>query len=326
MTAMGLAPDAALDGLSGLEGTEGHTVQLEAAVPLQAVAIEVPPLEVEPETALTLAAVPGPRPAPLGEPRRPGPRACSGAVTAADRSVHEIPTELLPAKPVETVVEISAEVLAGIGAPPPGPLAESRRSELADAPLVEKLVAEAVGGDERARDLLLAEIHPLVLRYCRGRLGRQETVIGSADDVAQEVCLAVVGALPTYKIKGLSFRAFVYGIAAHKVTDAFRAIGRNRSEPMAELPDTAVTHDGPEQRLLAGEQSERLNVLLGRLTPRQREVLILRIAGGLSAEEVAHIVGSTPGAVRVTQHRALNRLRSVMVGHPDAPEDGSFDG
>ncbi len=43
--------------------------------------------------------------------------------------------------------------------------------------------------------------------------------------------MAVVGALPGYRIKGLSFRAFVYGIAAHKVTDAFRAIGRNRSEP-----------------------------------------------------------------------------------------------
>jgi RNA polymerase sigma-70 factor, ECF subfamily len=325
MTAMGLAP-ATLDALPELEGTVGHTVPLEVQVPLQAASFEAA------HDAVAFLPVPGPRPEirpeTSVETRRPAPRACSGAVTPADRPVLEIPVDLLPA-PAETVVEISPEILAGLGAPLPGPLpgplAAPRRPDSADAPLVEQLVAKAVGGDERARDLLLAEIHPLVLRYCRGRLGRQETVIGSADDVAQEVCLAVVGALPTYKIKGLSFRAFVYGIAAHKVTDAFRAIGRNRSEPMAELPDTAVTHDGPEQRLLAGEQSERLNVLLGRLTPRQREVLILRIAGGLSAEEVAHIVGSTPGAVRVTQHRALNRLRSVMVGHPDAPGDGASD-
>ena len=103
--------------------------------------------------------------------------------------------------------------------------------------MLESLVAAAVAGDRRARERLLAEIHPLVLRYCRGRLGRQETVIGSADDVAQEICLAVVNALGGYTVKGLSFRAFVYGIAAHKVTDAFRAIGRNRTEPMAELPD-----------------------------------------------------------------------------------------
>ena len=46
--------------------------------------------------------------------------------------------------------------------------------------------------------------------------------------------MAVVSALQTYQPKGLSFRAFVYGIAAHKVTDAFRAIGRDRTEPVAE--------------------------------------------------------------------------------------------
>ena len=186
-------------------------------------------------------------------------------------------------------------------------------------PLLESLVAAAVAGDAVARERLLAEIQPLVLRYCRGRLGRQETVIGSADDVAQEVCLAVVSALPHYTIKGLSFRAFVYGIAAHKVTDAFRAIGRNRSEPMAELPDTQLVLDGPEQRVLAAELVERLGGLLHCLTPRQRDVLVLRVAVGLSAEETAKAVGSTPGAVRVTQHRALNRLRGVMAG-PDGDD------
>ena len=190
--------------------------------------------------------------------------------------------------------------------------------------VLEGLVAAAVGGDERARERLLAEIHPMVLRYCRGRLGRQETVIGSADDVAQEICLAVVNALAGYTVKGLSFRAFVYGIAAHKVTDAFRAIGRNRTEPMAELPDSPTPQDNPEQLALAGELAQRLGGLLHQLTPRQREVLILRVAVGLSAEETAFAVGSTPGAVRVTQHRALNRLRGV-VSPDDDTDDGELD-
>jgi RNA polymerase sigma-70 factor, ECF subfamily len=193
------------------------------------------------------------------------------------------------------------------------------------APVLERLVPAAVAGDAEARDRLLAEIQPLVQRYCRGRLGRSEGVIGSADDVAQDVCLAVISALPNYEIKGLSFRAFVYGIAAHKVTDAFRAIGRNRTDPVAELPDSPILSEGPEQRLLAAELAERLGHLLHKLTPRQREVLVLRIAVGLSAEETAQVVGSTPGAVRVTQHRALNRLRGVIGGplevDPEDPDD-----
>ena len=142
--------------------------------------------------------------------------------------------------------------------------------------------------------------------------------MSSADDVAQDVCMAVVSALPNYQLKGLSFRAFVYGIAAHKVTDAFRAIGRNRAEPVAELPDGPVTADGPEHRLLAAEMSARLGKLLSHLTPRQREVLVLRLAVGLSAEETAQAVRSTPGAVRVTQHRALGRLRKILLGESGA--------
>lgn len=184
------------------------------------------------------------------------------------------------------------------------------------------LVERAVTGDARARDELLGLIQPLVLRYCRARLGRQESLMGSAEDVAQEVCVAVVGALPHYQLKGLSFRAFVYGIAAHKVTDAFRVIGRNRTEPVADLPDAPTTGDGPENRLLAAEMSTRLAQLLDHLTARQREVLILRMAAGLSAEETAHVVRSTPGAVRVTQHRALGRLRRIVLGEAAAREVG----
>ena len=184
---------------------------------------------------------------------------------------------------------------------------DSRSRELPEA-----LVVGAARGDERARDELLALIHPLVLGYCRARLGRQESVRGSAEDVAQDVCMAVVGALRSYQPKGLSFRAFVFGIASNKVADVFRAGGRNRTEPVAELPDSLVASDGPEDRLLATERSERLRALLDYLTPRQREILVLRVAVGMSAQEAAQAVGSTPQAVRVTQHRALARLRRII--------------
>jgi RNA polymerase sigma-70 factor (ECF subfamily) len=119
-------------------------------------------------------------------------------------------------------------------------------------------------------------------------------VIGSADDVAQEVCVAVLTALSRYTVKGLSFRSFVYGIAANKVTDAFRARGRNRAQARADLPDSPVLHDGPEQRLLAAELAERLHGLLHLLTPRQRAVVILRIAVGLSAQETAKLSAPHP--------------------------------
>jgi RNA polymerase sigma-70 factor (ECF subfamily) len=181
--------------------------------------------------------------------------------------------------------------------------------------LIDTLVGAAVAGNVAARDRLLAELYPPVLRFCRGRMWYGDSARGSADDVAQEVCLAVVAALRSYTITGRSFQAFVYAIAAHKVADAFRAIGRDRTDSVADLPDGPVLQDGPEQHLLAGELGGKLGGLLHLLTPRQRNVLILRIAYGYSAEETAKAVGSTPGAVRVTQHRALARLRAAVSSH-----------
>ena len=173
-------------------------------------------------------------------------------------------------------------------------------------------VAGAVGGDAVAVGRLLAQVRPLVVRYCRARVGRQERSFASADDVAQEVCLAVLTALPSYRDQGRPFLAFVYGIAAHKVADAHRAAARNRSEPVADVPDEPDERAGPEQRAMRGELSGEMAELLKVLPPKQREIVVLRVVVGLSAEETADAVGSTPGAVRVAQHRALTRLRAAL--------------
>ena len=172
-------------------------------------------------------------------------------------------------------------------------------------------VAEAVDGDPEAVERLLRFIGPLVLRYCRARIGSRERSFASADDVAQEVCLAVLMALPSYRDEGRPFLAFVYAIAQHKVADVRRAAAVNRIQPMAEIPDEAESDVGPEQLALRHELNERMSRLLSMLPVKQREIVVLRVVVGLSAEETAEAVGSTPGAVRVAQHRALARLRQV---------------
>jgi RNA polymerase sigma-70 factor (ECF subfamily) len=175
------------------------------------------------------------------------------------------------------------------------------------------VVAQAVAGDRDALREVLETIRPIVVRYCRARVGTLERNGLSADDVAQEVCLAAVTALPRYRDRGRPFLAFVYGIAAHKVADAFRAAGRDLSYPTATIPDHRSAEPGPEQSAIDADSTSRMNELLGLLPDKQREILILRVVVGLSAEETAQAVGSTAGAVRVAQHRALGRLKSAIV-------------
>jgi len=178
---------------------------------------------------------------------------------------------------------------------------------------LDAVVAEAVAGNRDALREVLEIIRPIVVRYCRARIGTTERSGLSADDVAQEVCLAAITALPRYKDQGRPFLAFVYGIAAHKVADAHRAAARNRADPTDVVPERYSLDAGPEQMALESESSARMNRLLSVLPEKQREILILRVVVGMSAEETAEAVGSTAGAVRVAQHRALARLKAEIT-------------
>lgn len=178
---------------------------------------------------------------------------------------------------------------------------------------LDSAVAAAAQGDRSALAQVLQSIRPLVVRYVRARVGATERGSYSADDVAQEVCMAVMTALPRFQDQGRPFMAFVYGIAAHKVADAHRSSARNKSEPVSEVPDVISNDDGPEQRAIDAEASRAMNTLLASLPEKHREILILRLVVGLSAEETAAAVGSTAGAIRVAQHRAIAKLKSQIA-------------
>lgn len=175
-----------------------------------------------------------------------------------------------------------------------------------------RCAAAAADGDRAALDRFLTMIRQSVLRYCRARIG-PSVRITTAEDVAQEIFMAAVEALPRYRPSEVPAMAFVYGIARNKVADSMRTSGRDRSEPTDQVPDTVSAAVEPEAGLLRSADAALLRALLEQLSPAHREVLVLRVAMQFSAEETARAVGTTPGAVRVTQHRALGKLRALLA-------------
>jgi RNA polymerase sigma-70 factor (ECF subfamily) len=174
------------------------------------------------------------------------------------------------------------------------------------------LAAMAARGDAGSMDALLTRVRPMVLRYCRGRLGRLPGADHAADDAAQEACLAVMSALPRYRDEGRPFEAFVYGIAARKVADVQRAAIRG-AIPTADLPESMDDSPTPEEQAVRASDAQRCRDLLAQLPHHLRELLVLRVAVGLSAEETGRALNMTSGAVRVAQHRALARLRALAA-------------
>lgn len=171
----------------------------------------------------------------------------------------------------------------------------------------------AVRGDDGAMDSLLREVWPMVFRYCRARLARVSGLAHHSDDVAQEVCIALITALPRYEDRGRPFISFVFGIAAHKVADTLRVAGRVELVPVDAVPEHPDDGPGPEESAVRVSEAQRARELLDELPDQQRKLVVMRVIGGLTADETGHVLGMSAGAVRVAQHRAIARLRKVAV-------------
>jgi RNA polymerase sigma-70 factor (ECF subfamily) len=197
--------------------------------------------------------------------------------------------------------------------PTTGPVTHSRSLPIdqVHALSLRALATAATGGDSDATDVLLVRVRQLALRYARARLMRHGAE-DLAQDVAQEVCMAVIAALPTFEHRGSPFEAFVYSVASHKLADAQRTLLRGPT-PVAEFPDRVDHSGGPEDRAVARDELRRVMSLLDQLPTSSREILILRVAMGMSAEETAAALGMSAGAVRVAQHRALAKVRAMSA-------------
>jgi RNA polymerase sigma-70 factor (ECF subfamily) len=136
------------------------------------------------------------------------------------------------------------------------------------------------------------------------------------DDVAQEVCVAVFGALGRYRDEGRPFEAFVYGIAARKVADAQRAIAAAAEPASPDKRGGADKTPSGDENAVRYSEVQHIMSLVDKLPETYREIVRLRIVSGMTAEETGRALGMTPGAVRVAQHRALNLLRG-LARHDD---------
>jgi len=163
------------------------------------------------------------------------------------------------------------------------------------------LLDAARAGGEWALTRLYREVNPSLARFLRAQLGPDE-----AEDVGSETWLSVARSLQSFDGDPDAFRAWVFTIAKRRVVDHLRAKGRR---PVPLDPGAAPS---AEEIALTGDEAARRIVSL--LPPEHAQIVLFRVVGGFSVEEVARIVGRRPGNVRVIQHRALKRLAQQFGG------------
>jgi RNA polymerase sigma-70 factor (ECF subfamily) len=168
------------------------------------------------------------------------------------------------------------------------------------------LVERARHGDEAAWDALYRAVYPRLLAYAQRRLSTTD----ASRDAVSEAMTRAVAKIDRFTWTGGGFEAWLFGILRHVVLDAQRTAGRRAHIPM--VIEQASDEPGPLDLVLGDEEVAAVRAAFARLDPADQELLELRVVSGLSAEEVAAVVGKRPGAVRMAQSRALARLRAHM--------------
>jgi RNA polymerase sigma-70 factor (ECF subfamily) len=142
-----------------------------------------------------------------------------------------------------------------------------------------------------------------------------------AEDLTGTAFLSAIEGLPRFRGPVEALGGWLFQIARHDLYDHRRWQTRSRTEPLDDNLNEAAVADGtvdPEELAIERLEGTRVMAALRQLSSDQREVLLLRMAAGLTAPEVAVILGKTTGAVKALQHRGLASLARVLG--PPGPE------
>jgi RNA polymerase sigma-70 factor, ECF subfamily len=149
-----------------------------------------------------------------------------------------------------------------------------------------------------------------------------------AEDLTGATFVSAIEGLPRFRGPVDALGGWLFRIARHDLYDFRRKQGRSRTESLEEnlKEATAATGtDDPEDLAMDRLEHSRVLAAMRQLSADQREVLLLRMAGGLTAPEVAEILGKTTGAVKALQHRGLATLAKLLgLRNPEQPPDRPY--
>lgn len=180
----------------------------------------------------------------------------------------------------------------------------SIRSEFGDG--FDGLLTAAQAGAGWAMERLWTALAPRVVGYLRMQ-GAQEP-----EDLTSEVFLSAFRGLGSFSGDEAGFRSWLFTIAHRRLLDERRRTARAPEvEALADTLENAGP-SAPEADVLRRLASERVRTVCERLVPDQRDVLLLRLVGGFTVEEVAGMLDKSTGAVKALQRRGLAALRRIF--------------
>jgi RNA polymerase sigma factor (sigma-70 family) len=176
----------------------------------------------------------------------------------------------------------------------------------------DEILAAAQRDERWALEEIYRALGPVVTGYLRSQ-GAVEH-----EDLTSEVFVGVLRNLASFQGDEAAFRSWVFMIVHRRLFDEYRRRRRRPTpEPLDSAPE-AASPDDVESSVTHLLNVDQVRALCQRLRREQRDVLLLRLIGGLTINEVADTLGTTPGAVKAHQRRGFLIL-ARLVQHKGAP-------
>ncbi len=177
-----------------------------------------------------------------------------------------------------------------------------RVSEGDDLARLDSLAREVAGGNRAAFEQIYTETVDEIFTFVRWQC-RNDTV---AEDVVANVFLKAWKSAPSYRQGSRSYRRWLFTIARNELVDHWRRSRDTLPIDGLQLPD--LSGGGESQQV----DEESVLRALHKLTPEQREVVVMRFFNDYSHAEIARQLGKREGAVRAQLLRALRQMRKAM--------------
>lgn len=134
----------------------------------------------------------------------------------------------------------------------------------------------------------------------------------TAEDLASQVFEKTLSKLPGYSPDKAPLEVWLFAIARNVVNDYYRGRARQRFFSLDSIRELVSGKKEPETLILGRERSDRLQVALDTLSPKERNLIALKFGADLKNTEIARITGISESNVGVILYRSMRKLKSEI--------------
>ena len=170
------------------------------------------------------------------------------------------------------------------------------------------IINKCLNGDSAAFGLLVDKYRSSIYALAYSKLRH----FHDAEDITQEVFLKVYQKLRTLK-RWDNFLAWLYAITSNLCTDLIRSRSKRPDREFVEDIDPVILNHPAVNSYQEEQAFELLHEALDSLPEMYRQVLTLYYLGGMSSQEIAQFLGTSPTAIRQRLSRARSKLKKEML-------------